>query len=209
MRILEYILIVISLLGLLFKVLHWPFGSVLLIIGLGSLSAFYFALGWAHFNKIRLRNLFKKESYSEINGMQIAGKFLFSWGLSTLSIGILFKQMIWPGGKIQLIAGLVMVVLGLIIAAIFYFLKKHPHNIGLFYRGLIFCTLGIISLSYVLPAGGLIDPEIADNPNYIKAIEAYQEDHTEENFHRIEYEMMRAYGDTLSAEYYYDQYISE
>ena len=40
---LEWILIALALIGILFKFSHWPFSGIILILSLGSLSIFYFS----------------------------------------------------------------------------------------------------------------------------------------------------------------------
>ncbi|MEM7162547.1 MAG: hypothetical protein AAF487_08935 [Bacteroidota bacterium] len=208
MRILELSLWVVTCLGFIFKSLEWTGALLLLLFGLGSLSVFYFLLSWAFFSKIGFRKIFKKETYSDVQVIQLVGKFFMGWGLSTLAIGILFWIMEWPGGKINLIAGFAEVGLGLMIALIYFFIKKHPINWRLLSRGIGLFLLGIATLSFYPGLSGQNFDYYSD-PNYLDALENYEANPSLENQHKLYIAEMYARGDTLEAQEYFIQFKEE
>ena len=92
----EKILILIATIGLIFRLLNVPLSGLLLFISMLLISSLYFYLGFAFFNNIPLRNAFKSEYYKEIKSIQVVLSVGFGWGLSTLTIGILFSLQNYP-----------------------------------------------------------------------------------------------------------------
>ncbi|MEO8590129.1 MAG: hypothetical protein ABI432_12220 [Flavobacteriales bacterium] len=84
MKLAERILFGIALIGLLFKIQHWPFAGVFLILSLSSLALLYFPLAVVWFGRPTMRD--------QVVGFSIAGGF----ALSTMLIGFLFKLQHWP-----------------------------------------------------------------------------------------------------------------
>lgn len=97
--------LMISLLiqGILFKIMHWPGCNEMLILSLMIISILYFIKGL----------LFGSHSKPIVN-------FLSSFGLSILSIAILFYVMHWPGSQAIGIIGMV----SLVVVLIAYFLAE-------------------------------------------------------------------------------------
>lgn len=97
--------LMISLLiqGILFKIMHWPGCNEMLILSLMIISILYFIKGL----------LFGSHSKPIMN-------FLSSFGLSILSIAILFYVMHWPGSQAIGIIGMV----SLVVVLIAYFLAE-------------------------------------------------------------------------------------
>ena len=108
--------------GLLMHFLKIAGGSVLLILGMGTLAIFAFSLG----------QLFPYPASEEEvvpNGLRPIWKFamtLSGWSLSILLMGLLFGIMHWPGVETLLYVGL----LSLAVSAIvwIYFIKKKNNN---------------------------------------------------------------------------------
>lgn len=84
MRLTEKILFGIALIGLLFKMQHWPFAGVMVVLSLSSLALLYFPLAAIWFGRPAMRD--------QVIGFSIAGGF----ALSTMLIGFLFKLQHWP-----------------------------------------------------------------------------------------------------------------
>src|SRR6056297_1222131 len=98
---LSLILIIIGLLGAIFKLVHWPGASILLVIGGGGLAVLlmiWFFIG-------------KSTDF----------KYLLALYFVVMLLGILFKLMHWPGANMLLRAGY---VLSFIMAGVLLIGKK-------------------------------------------------------------------------------------
>ena len=69
----EIIIVTLSIIALAMNLLLVPGGGVLTVLALSTFSIIYFYLGFALFNDIRLRKIFKKDSYKEISSSRILG----------------------------------------------------------------------------------------------------------------------------------------
>lgn len=149
MKKIELILGVIAIIGIVLKLFHIPGGAALTILSLLTLSVFYYVFSFALFNGIRLRDIFKKEAYKETNVRRIIGAILTGFDISTIIIGGLFKLQAWPGADVELLTGLVIAVIILIIAAIFYSRSKAEFYKRIFGRIAIYGGIGLVL--YFLP----------------------------------------------------------
>ena len=100
-------------LGFIFRLMHWPYASIILTFGVLFLSILYFGFGFALLNSIALRSAFKKESYKSISKLRIFGAIGTGIVFSLLVIYCLFKLQFWPYGQVGLQQGLIL--LGIII----------------------------------------------------------------------------------------------
>jgi len=139
----EIILGIGVLVALLFKVLHFPGGSLLLTITLMSLASIYLFWGFALFNNISDENAFNKSAYSGISTLQIVFSIVVSSALSAVCMGILFKIQHWPGAVAILLSGLIVVFAVGIIALIRYLGSKCD-----FYKMILFriAIIGVVGL---------------------------------------------------------------
>ncbi len=101
----EYILIITSIIALIMKMFEIPFGALLFLISIMVLSLIYYPMGFAFFNNIRLRNIFKKKSYQGLKVSRIRGAIVAGIVVSTLLTGVLFTVMHYPGAQNLLIVG--------------------------------------------------------------------------------------------------------
>jgi len=136
----EKIFGIVVLIALFFKVANWPGGSIMLTIGLTSLAFIYWPFGFAFFNNISLNEIFNKSSYSGISAQQIIISIVAGWGLSTVSMGILFKMQHWPGAVVILLSGLITIFVVTIIALVKFLRLKSD-----FYK-LILLRIAIIGV---------------------------------------------------------------
>ncbi len=150
MKKIELILGVIAIIGIVLKLFHIPGGAALTILSLLTLSVFYYVFSFALFNGIRLRDIFKKEAYKETNIWRIIGAIVIGWDLSIVIIGGLFKLQSWPGGNLELLIGLVIAIIILIIAMIFYLKNKAEYYKRIAIRIAIYGGLGLVLL--LMPA---------------------------------------------------------
>ncbi|HRZ42067.1 MAG TPA: hypothetical protein P5228_05120 [Bacteroidales bacterium] len=171
MKKLEKILGLVIIIALLLKLVLIPGGSILTVISLTILACIYYPLGFAFFNGIRLRAIFKKDSYKGVSALRIIGAIGLGMGLAAICIGILFKLQHWPGGDTNLIAGLVTTLIILIIALIKYLKSKSDYYKLIFSRIAIIGGFGLILA--ILPESTITKIQFRNHPDYIKAYEDY------------------------------------
>lgn len=107
MRIVEIILVVIFCLGAIFKINHYPGGSVLLIVSVCNLALLYGLFSFILLNGIKARHMFKKKSYEKISAFRVLGSIALGFGIWTLMLGVLFKVQMYPGAAIMMLVGFV------------------------------------------------------------------------------------------------------
>ena len=78
--------------GLVFKMQHWPFGGIILVVSLGTLSVIYFFTAQ------------KTPPETETKLGMFAHKLMY-WGLSITTIAILFKLQHWPNANFFMFIG--------------------------------------------------------------------------------------------------------
>ncbi|MFA0964051.1 hypothetical protein AB9P05_19745 [Roseivirga sp. BDSF3-8] len=105
MKTTEQLLAALFSIGLLLKALHLQGANMVTALSLTALSCLYFYLGFALFNGIRLRRLFKRDSYT-MSTWRIIGSVGAGMALSMVVTGILFKVMHWEGSNVMLTSGL-------------------------------------------------------------------------------------------------------
>lgn len=162
----ERILALTTLIALIFKLLHWTGGEILLVISLSALSFLYY-FSFALFNDIRFRDIFNKSSYTGISAKRIIGTIGLGFSLSLIMIGSLFKIQLWPGANIQLANGLVLTGIIFLIAFIFYSRNKTAFYKNIFLRIAIIGGFGL--LLFMTPNNTLIDIYYPNHPEYREA----------------------------------------
>lgn len=173
MKKLEKILGILIILALILKLVLIPGANILTVISLSILACIYYPLGFAFFNGIRLREVFKKDSYKGISAMRIIGTIGLGMGLAVICIGILFKLQHWPGGDTNLIAGLATTLIILIIALIKYLKSKSDYYKPIFTRIAIVGGFGLILT--IIPDLTITKIQFRNHPVYINAYEDYLE----------------------------------
>lgn len=100
---LEKIVLVLVIVGVLFKVLHLPFAGPLIIIALSALSVIYYSFSPA----LMGGSLLKIKDVQAYSGSKLSGAGLTLEGitLSVMLIGVLFKVQHWPGASVMLMVG--------------------------------------------------------------------------------------------------------
>jgi len=164
MRKFEKIVGLIAVVGLVLKIALIPGGGFLLSITLGILSMFYFAFSFALFNGIRLRDIFKSDSYQNTNAKRTIGAVVLGISLSELLIGSLFKIQFLPGSAVMLNVGLLGTLIVLIISVISYFRNKADFYKRVFKRIAVFGVFGLVV--YLVPTPTLVDIFNRNNPEY-------------------------------------------
>ena len=144
MKIVEKILIGITLLGLVIKLVHWPGGNILLVLGLGTLSLFY---------PVAAYFLFSPQKQIEANGItfkqtsaaRVVLSLVTGFCMPVAVIGLLFKIMHWPGASFMLLIGFITIIPIAVVSTIQYLLKKED-----FYKQIAIRTIAVGSLAILL-----------------------------------------------------------
>ena len=176
MKKLEVIFATIILVGLIFKILFLPFASMF-VISCTALSALYMYFGFALFNNIPFKRLFKKEPYnediSEKTGIRIGFAIAIGFALSLLLIGILFNIQRWPMSRIMLIQGFTFLVLFSIFGLVRYIQTKSKFYKRIFIRVIIIGGIGFVLLQspYMW-----FHFQYRNYPEYIETMENYWKD---------------------------------
>ncbi len=142
MKKVEISLIALGLLGFLLTLLNIPGGALFLTLSLTVLSFFYFVFGFALFNDIKIRHIFKIESYKEISVVKIIIAFFAGYFLSVATIGILFRISYFPGAGLMLsvsIFGLTVIA----VISIIMFLKSK----AAVYKKILFRLVPVLLIS--------------------------------------------------------------
>lgn len=164
----EIIIVTLSIIALAMNLLLAPGGGVLTVLALSTLSIIYFYLGFALFNDIRLRKIFKKDSYKEISSSRILGAVGAGITLSMTTIGLMFKFQSWPGADLNLGVGLFGLLIVTIIGLTKYFKNKSDYYTRIFKRAAIFGGLGLIIM--LTPETTLVEFKYRNHPEYVNAL---------------------------------------
>lgn len=169
----ELVLAAIAIIGLSLSLAGIPGGSVFTIFPLFLLSAIYCYLGFVILNDIRLRNMFKRQSYKGMTALRILGAIGAGIILSTAVVGIMFKWMMWPGASVMLFIS----IPGFLALALITFIK-YSQNGNIIYKKLLI-RVGVIG-TFVLLLTVFPDMVMAckyrNNPEYLEAVKAVNED---------------------------------
>ncbi len=167
----EKTLVVLILVSLIMKFSFIMGGDILAILSISLLILVYYPLGFAFFNQVRLRDIFKKDSYKGVSGLRVFGAIVVGMGLSATCLGILFKLENWPGSNFNLMVGLVTTLIVSIIALIKFFKSKDNYYRQILKRTAIIGGLGLLLTA--LPDLTLQKIQYRNHPEYIKAYEEY------------------------------------
>lgn len=178
MRFLEYFTFLVFIFGFYFYMMLWPGGTIMILTSLMSLSCLYFFLGFSFLNNIRLRNILKKESYSDLSTLRIIGAIVAGVNLSVLLIGLLFRLMRWPGATFMLFVTFLpsLIILGVAII-------KQINTSQRSYLKVITRTGFFLAFAAVLYFQPMVLQKIRykDYPKLIKAMEEYDKNPNEYN----------------------------
>jgi hypothetical protein len=171
MKISEKILAILALIAVILMFLFIPGGSVLWVFSITFLACIYCQFGFALFNQIGFRKIFKSQSYKGISTWRIVGAIGAGIALSIALLGILFKLQQWPGAQINLMVGVFGSFVLLIIVSIKYFETKAVYYKGIMIRTLVIGGLGLAMI--FISSLSLIKLRYRKYPEYIKAYELY------------------------------------
>ena len=193
MKRLEIILGVIGALGILLMFFDLPGGSILMVLSLTILALLYVVFGFSIFNNIKLKNIFKKEAYVEVNPKYIIGGIGVGYTLAILLIGLIIKIWQWSVPADHLLsAGLIIALMISTVPTIFFRKNQTEYFNKIGWRIKI---IGIICLIfYFIPRATLIDVSYRHHKEYAQAIKALLENPDDVRLqNKKEVEYMKAY----------------
>ena len=170
---LEKIFGIVGIVAIILKFINIPGSGLILTLAL-LFFAIYYYFGFAIFNNIRFRRIFKVSAYKYTNAKRIFGAIALGIAFSAIIVGILFKLQLWMGGTIQLVAGLILLALIFIIAFVSFTRSRDEFYIPLFKRMAVIGGLGLFLLLF--PTNALIDIYYRDNPEYTEVMKEYMAD---------------------------------
>jgi hypothetical protein len=150
MKKLEIILIIGAVIGFLMVLFNIPLSPVVVSLFFVVLGLLYFYLGFALLNGIRLRNIFKADSYKGLGTWRIMVAIGTGLALSQLTTGYMLTILSYPMAKSFLTFGIVLTPVMIILAAFKYARGKDQFYRNIVLRCLIFIVIAVIFL--VLPS---------------------------------------------------------
>ena len=150
MKKLEIILIIEAVIGFLMVLFNIPLSPVVVSLFFVVLGLLYFYLGFALLNGIRLRNIFKADSYKGLGTWRIMVAIGTGLALSQLTIGYMFTILSYPMAKSFLTFGMVLAAIMMILAVFRNTKEKNQFYRNIVLRCLIFIVIAVIFL--VLPS---------------------------------------------------------
>ena len=196
MIIMERIFIVLSAMGITFKILHYPGASPLFIIGLGALATLYFIM--MHVpdkNESGETDVHSKDNMFIGIVVKVGGI-----ALSVAVIGMLFKIQFYPGGEFMLLIGVIALIAMGGLALYKFSQSRSIHLRDMLVRFVIIGSLA--ATLYAIPNETLFTWSYPNNPEYVKAMINTLSDPENREFQiqeNIEYAKMRGYEyDTLN-----------
>jgi hypothetical protein len=174
MKLTEKILIALAVIIAVLKFIFIPGSGVFIVLVFCLLSSLYFYFGFALFNNIKLRHIFKKDSYADVSTGRIIGGIALGLSLSFAVIGFLFKAQHWPGTSFHLIISIFSGVVILIISLFKFFNTKAIYYKNAIIRIGIATSISILMLA--IPNLTFVKIRFRDHPKYIEVYERYLKD---------------------------------
>ena len=150
MKKLEMILIAGAVVGLLMTLFDIPLNTLIVSLFFLVLALLYIYLGFALFNNVGFRNIFKAESFKGLGPWRIALAIGTGVALSTLTVGFMFSILGYPMADTILIYGIVLAVIMIILALIIYGRDNNTFYRNIILRCVIFLIIAVVFL--LLPA---------------------------------------------------------
>lgn len=190
----EKIISIIAFIALGLKLIFIPGSGLLTVLSFSTLSLIYFYFGFALFNNIQLKKIFKKDSYIHISSLRILGAVGAGLSLSMIAIGIMFKFQSWPGASFNLGAGLLMLSIVIIVGLIKYSKTKDEYYINIFKRGAVFGGIGLILM--LIPQTTWITIKYRNEPAFVDAYKKASADpDNKELWEKVEEEREKIYNE--------------
>ena len=157
----------VALLMLIRLIVPFPFSALAITFSSLFLALLYFVFSFALLNGIRLRHVFKSESYKGISTFRLLGTIFAGFVFSITVIYCLFKFQRWPYGNEGLLISLNGIIFIAVAAVLKYATSKGTFYKRLFIRALI---LGIFTTAlYLVSYETILEVKNRDYPDYVEA----------------------------------------
>ena len=140
----EYYFGILTVISIILNLLNVPLSAILSIYVILCLSTMYFYLGFALFNGIYLRGIFKKELYKGVSLQRTLVAIVTGIALSFMLIGTLFQMHSWPYAYFTFSFGASLAGVILIVGLFKYSKTKSNYYLEIFKRILFYALLGFI-----------------------------------------------------------------
>lgn len=164
MKRMERIIGFIAIVGIVFKLIHLPGGSIISILSLSMLSLFHYIFSFSVLNGIALGDMFNKAAYKHTSILKIVVSIIIGISISLIVMGSLFKIQIWPGADFQLMIGLIVSGTIFPIALFFYFQTKEEFFLRMIRRIAFYGGIGL--MLFITPTDSIVDFYYGSNPEY-------------------------------------------
>lgn len=161
----EKALSIIAIIGVLFKLMHWPGGGVILVLSLSTLSIIYFPGSFYFFSDKTIKQ--SNRALSIVSGIF----------LSLIPIGVLFKIQYYSGSSTILIVGLMTVPVFLALSI--YLKSKASEELKTYYNNMILRTTiwSILALFfYLIPSASLLKMQYRNDAELLRLKTLHYED---------------------------------
>jgi len=169
MRILEKTLCILALMCLWLMLRFNPAGELLFALSLFLLGIFYLFFSFALLHGIGFRKMFRRASYTDVAGKEIANAIFWGVILFISCFAILFIGLRWGGGRLFSYISLFFLLPGVVISGT----KMRHHNTAYYKRVftrvlpmLCFCVFFLTGLRKAA-----LHFMYSDHPGFVKAVE--------------------------------------
>ncbi len=170
----ELITGIIAIIGIILNFMFVVGGVALTVVSLSFLSCIYFYFGFALFNNIGFRKMFKKASYEGKTAMRMVGAVATGFVLSMIIIGIMFKINIWIGSQAMLTTSILPLIIITIIVVVRYIITKSSYYKAILIRLAIYGSIGIVFL--FITSEKIVAFKYRNHPAYVEAFKTYLTD---------------------------------
>ena len=146
MKKLELVLIIGAVVGLVMNLFNVPLDSLIVAVFLITLGCLYFYFGFALFNDIRFRDIFKADPYKGLGIWRILIAIGTGIASSWLTIGFMFSILNYPMAGTFLIVGVVFAAIMIILALIRNARDKNQFYRNIILKCLVFIIIGVVFL---------------------------------------------------------------
>lgn len=192
MRTAEKTIIIITIIGILFRIMHWPGGGPLLVFALSALACFYMFLSWGV-----MRDRETKKGKLPVT-------IPIGFGLSMACIGIMFKLQLWPGGYDNLIIS-VIILLVACIGCIYGYSRSKDIDKGMegYYKAVLKRVVPFLMLAsamLLIPNSSIIRFYYGDDEERTRLLIQYYDDPENQVYRKAleDYELRKFNNDTLN-----------
>ncbi len=169
----EIVLGIILIAGIIQRWFYLPLGTPLTILSLLIFTVVYLFLTVAILNDIKLKDLFKGETFKDISNYQITNSVLTGVSLAIVNLGLYLMLIHSAGAKLMILLGLLGLSVILIIGLTKYLKNKTTYFSRLFIRIAIFGSIGLTL--FLTPIIFWTEIQHSDHPAYVQAVrEAYE-----------------------------------